>query len=94
LTIPVAADQQSRASSPLYIVPVDPKNVTASEIVAIHAEQTYLNQPEYAGAYHPIDGWLQRFGLLEPLGYVIWGFGSMPSWVLMILISFFGRQAM
>jgi hypothetical protein len=75
-------------------VPVFPKNVTTLDIVKIHTEKTYLEQAEYKGAYHPIDGSLQKYGLLEPLGYLIWGFGSTPSWLIMIGISFFSRQMM
>lgn len=94
LLVSMPAGEKSRAPSPLHIVRIFPKNVTTQEIVKIHTEKTYLNRPEYTGAYHPIDGWLQRFGLLEPLGYVIWGFALIPSWLFMIGISFFSRQFM
>jgi hypothetical protein len=92
--ISVPTGGQSRAPSPLHIVPVFPKNVTTYDIVNIHTHKAYLDRPEYTGAYHPIDGWLQKYKLLEPLGYVIWGFGSTPSWLFMIGISFFSRQMM
>lgn len=92
--VSVPTGGQSRAASPLHIVPIYPKNVTTQDIVKIHTEKTYLSRPEYTGAYHPIDGWLQRFRLLDPLGYVVWSFGSTPSWLLMIAISFFSRQVM
>jgi hypothetical protein len=75
-------------------MPIYPKNVTTQDIVKIHAEKTYLVQPEYTGAYHPVDGWLARLGLQDPLGYVVWGLGSIPSWLFMILISLFSRQLM
>lgn len=71
-----------------------PQNVTAEQIVKIHTDKTYLETPEYTGAWHPIDGWLQKYGLLQPLGYVFWGFGSTPSWLVMIAISFLSRQMM
>lgn len=93
-SISVPTGGQSRAPSPLHIVPIYPNNVTTQDILKIHTDKAYLNRPEYTGAYHPIDGSLQRFGLLEPLGYVMWGFGSMPSWLFMIGISFVSRQLM
>jgi hypothetical protein len=43
---------------------------------------------------HPIDGELAKFGLLTPLGYVLWLFGTIPSWAFMIGISFFSRSFM
>lgn len=92
--ISVPTGGRSSAPSPLHIVPIYPKNVTAQDIVKIHTEKAYLSRPEYTGAYHPIDGWLQQFGLLEPLGYVIWAVGSTPSWLFMIGVSFLSRQLM
>jgi hypothetical protein len=92
--ISVPAVGEPRGASPLHIIPIFPRNVTTQYIVKIHTEKTYLDQPEYTGAYHPIDGSLQKFGILEPLGYVMWGFGTTPSWLLMIGISFFSRQIM
>jgi len=75
-------------------MPIHPNNVTTQDIVKIYTEKAYLEQPEYTGAYHPIDGWLQRFRLLEPIGYAMWGMGTTPSWLLMIGISFLSRQLM
>ena len=92
--ISVPAGGQSRAPSPLHIVPIFPQNITSQAVVKIHTEKSYLKQPEYNGAYHPMDGWLQQYKVLEPLGYVTWGFGSTPSWLFMIAISFFSRQMM
>lgn len=92
--IAVPTGGQPRASSPLHIVPVFRKNVTTQDILKIHTEKSYLDRAEYTGVYHPIDGRLQQFGILEPLGYVMWGFGSTPSWLLMIVVSVFSKKIM
>jgi hypothetical protein len=92
--ISIPTSGQPRGPSPLHIMPIHPKNVTSQDMVKIHTQKAYLDQPEYTGAYHPIDGWLQRFRLLEPLGYAMWFMGSTPSWLLMIGISFLSRQLM
>lgn len=92
--IPVPVGGQARALSSLHIVPVFPQNVTTQDVVKIHTEKKYLEQEEYTGAYHPIDGWLEQLGLLKPLGFVVWVFGSTPSWIFMIVISFFSKALM
>lgn len=50
--------------------------------------------PVYEGFLHPVDGWMARFGLQEYFGYLIWGMGTTPSWIIMIVISFVSRQFM
>ncbi|KAH8710081.1 hypothetical protein GQ44DRAFT_714784 [Phaeosphaeriaceae sp. PMI808] len=41
-----------------------------------------------------IENVLQKFGLAVPYAYITWGFSKMPSWLPMILISFFSRSIM
>lgn len=43
---------------------------------------------------HPLDGVLAQFGVQEYLGWVIYGMGTTPSWIIMIGISFLSRQFM
>lgn len=86
------AGDQPTPKSPLRIVQLNATTVTAEEIVALHTENKILGYEEYEGAFHPIDGALTKFQLLMPLGYLLWGFGSTPTWLLMVAISFFTRQ--
>lgn len=90
--IPRQSDPQ--AKTPLHIVDLNHTAVTATEIVNIKSQKSYLNKEEYTGALHPIDGWLRKFNILTPMGYVLWGFGTIPSWMMMIGISFLSRQFM
>ncbi|KAL2862893.1 uncharacterized protein BJX67DRAFT_289079 [Aspergillus lucknowensis] len=88
------AQPEERPSTPLYLVYVNSTTVTPETIYKIHSEKTYENRPAYDGAFHPTDGWLAKYGLFVPLGYVIYGFGIVPSWLFMILISMASRTMM
>lgn len=37
---------------------------------------------------------MARFGVQEWFGYLIWGMGTTPSWLIMIVLSFVSRQIM
>lgn len=50
--------------------------------------------PAYEGWLHPVDGWMARFNVQHFFGYLIWGMGTTPSWIIMIVISFVSRQFM
>jgi len=93
-TVPKKSDPQAKV--PLHIVPLNLSSVTTADIVSIPSasKSRYLDFPEYEGAVHPFDGWMAQFNILIPFGYVMWGFGSTPSWMIMIAISFVSRQIM
>lgn len=93
-SVPKQADPQPKV--PLHVVPLNMSTVTTGDFLSIPSasKSRYLDYPEYEGAVHPFDGWLAKFNLLMPFGYVMWGFGSTPSWLMMIGISFVSRQIM
>jgi len=84
------------ASGPtrLYITHVNTTTVTPADFVKVQTEKLYLEEDEYKGAFHPIDGWITKAGLTLPMGYVLWFFSATPSWMIMIGISFVSRQIM
>jgi len=93
-SIPHALADQS-ASAPLaYYILLNRTSVTASEITAISTKETYKTTAPYEGIWHPFTGLIAQYQLGMPIGYVIWGFSKMPSWLPMILISFFSRSFM
>ncbi|KAA8648782.1 hypothetical protein EYZ11_004931 [Aspergillus tanneri] len=94
LQVPQAQNREERPATALHTVYLNSTTVTPETIYEIHSKKTYENKPAYEGAFHPTDGWLARAGLLVPVGYVIYGFGAIPSWLFMILISFFSRSMM
>ncbi|KAL4792113.1 hypothetical protein BDV19DRAFT_369143 [Aspergillus venezuelensis] len=89
-----AAQIEERPSTPLHIVYVNSTTVTPEAIYKIHSDKIFEDKPAYEGAFHPTDGWLAQYGLLVPLGYVIYGFGIVPSWLFMIIISMASRTMM
>lgn len=82
--------------SPMRELKINITDIQTSQFTSIPrgGESRYLEYPEYTGVLHYIDGAAVKYQLLMPIGWVIWGFGAMPSWALMIGISFFSRQYM
>jgi len=75
-------------------VPLNTSSTTASDIVKIHTSKTYEKFDVYEGAFHPFDGWLAKFGLNQPLAFVLTAFALVPSWAFMIIISLASRTFM
>jgi len=92
--LPVSGADLSDRITPLHIIPLNMTTTTTQEIVKIHTDKTYKEVEEYTGHYHPINGTLAKFGLLTPLGYLLYGMGVVPSWAIMIVISFLSRNVM
>jgi hypothetical protein len=90
------AQAPGEASGPthLHIVRINGTTVSATDFVKLFTEKTFLEEEEYTGFLHPIDGVVAKYGLTKPLGYVMWFFGTTPSWMIMIGISFISRQVM
>ena len=87
------ADQSKPVTTARYI-PLNHTTVTAQQIAEIHTKQKYTETAPYEGYFHPFDSQLAKTGLNLPVAYVMWGFGKMPSWLPMILISFLSRTFM
>jgi hypothetical protein len=87
------ADQTTPATT-VYYLPLNRTTVTAQDIVTIVTEQRFKSHTPYEGFFHPFDGTLAKLGLAIPFGWVVYGFSVMPSWALMIGISFFSRSFM
>lgn len=94
LQVPQVSTEEPRLPYSLHIVALNSTTVTPETIYKIHSEQTYQNVPLYDGALHPFDGWLAQYGLNVPLGYLMFGFSAVPTWVVMIAVSYFSRTYM
>lgn len=46
------------------------------------------------GYFHPFDGELAQYGVAVPVAYVLWGLSVVPSWAMMLGVSFLSRTMM
>ncbi|KAI9837634.1 MAG: hypothetical protein M1838_004776 [Thelocarpon superellum] len=79
------------SKSQIHIVSLNSTSTTSSEIMDIHAAETWKKQPPYEGLFHPFDGIFAQLGVSEVVGYVLWGFAMIPSWMFMLIISIGSR---
>ncbi|ETN43985.1 uncharacterized protein HMPREF1541_10850 [Cyphellophora europaea CBS 101466] len=91
-----ATSSNPDAASDLRIIRLNSTTVTTEDIVSIPSTSTsrYQKYTPYEGMLHPIDGTFQKFGLTIPFGYALWALGAVPSWLMMLVISFASRQIM
>ncbi len=92
--LPRPLPDQSKPATTVRIIPLNRTDVTSADIFAIHTKELYKNYPVYEGMFHPFDGWLQRIGLAVPVGHVLYWFSKLPSWVIMVGMSFVSRLMM
>jgi len=85
---------QLDAKTPLYIHSLNTTTTTPETYVELWKTGSYKEGGVYEGYFHPVDGPLAKFGAAIPLGYVLWGFSLVPSWVFMIGVSFISRTMM
>ncbi|KAG9248185.1 hypothetical protein BJ878DRAFT_489383 [Calycina marina] len=67
---------------------------TVKTFTDLHSTESWKETPLYEGIFHPFNGPLAQYGLNVPLGYVLWVFAVVPSWLFMIGISFISRNIM
>ncbi|KAL2185500.1 hypothetical protein L209DRAFT_756654 [Thermothelomyces heterothallicus CBS 203.75] len=92
--------QVAPAPAPVEILTkrVNLTTVTAQDVVDAY---TAANRTEAGwrtippdGYFHPTEGKLAKLGLAVPLGYVFWALNAIPSWGMMLLVSFLSRTMM
>ncbi|KAL2024282.1 hypothetical protein VTK56DRAFT_8764 [Thermocarpiscus australiensis] len=68
---------------------------TSQDVVdAYTKDKAEVNFRKYEGYFHPIDGLFAKYGLSVPLGYFFWGLNAIPTWGMMLLMSFVSRTLM
>lgn len=85
------------AQSDIYVKRLNLTSVTSDKIVdfykAENREVTWRKM-DADGYFHPFDGFFAKYGLAVPLGYLFWGLNVVPSWALMLGVSFVSRSMM
>lgn len=87
----------------IYTKRVNTTTVTAQALVDAYAVDFHqsANKTEagwrwydQTGYFHPIEGKLAKMGVSVPLGYVFWALNAVPSWAMMLVVSFVSRWMM
>ena len=91
---PVPQPDQSAPATTIWVNYLNITTSSAGDMVALHTGKKYETGILYEGFFHPFDGPLAQLGLIKPLGYVLFGFGMVPSWAFMILVSMVSRTVM
>jgi hypothetical protein len=94
IQLPQPLADQSTPATTVRVLSFNRTTVSATEIAAVHLQETYKQTAPYEGFFHPFNGPLAEYGLNIPVGYAIWGFSKIPSWAFMIGVSFVSRNIM
>jgi len=78
----------------VYFKRLNLSTTTSKDFLDLYAQEDKSNLFLHEGYFHPIDGVLAKNGIAVPLGYVLHFFNLVPSWALMLVVSFFSRSMM
>jgi len=92
--IPKPLADQSAPYPTVRYQPLNRTSTTAQTYKELIVDNKIEEVVPYEGFFHPFSGEIQKYNLAIPYGYITWGFSKMPSWLPMILISFFSRSIM
>jgi hypothetical protein len=70
------------------------EQVTGEDGVPTQKKKNVWHRYDPDGYFHPFDGKLAKLGLLVPVAYFIWGISAIPSWGMMLIVSFMSRTMM
>ena len=87
------ADQSAPAPTARFI-PLNRTSTTIDTLKKLVLDKEYEKTEPYEGLWHPFNGKIQQLGIAYPVGYALWAFSKMPSWLPMILISLLSRSFM
>lgn len=82
------------AKTDIYTKRVNLTTSTPESIAAIYEDKARATFHHLDGYFHPLDGVMAEYGLAVPFGYFIWFFNVIPSWALMLAVSFFSNSFM
>ncbi|KAM7208500.1 hypothetical protein V8F20_001181 [Naviculisporaceae sp. PSN 640] len=107
---PVLCNSFSAATGSIYVFDVLPEpaqtevywkrfnltTVTSKDIIDQwnKGSKADFNHVEPDSWFHPFTGKLANYGLAVPLGYFFWIMNVIPSWAMMLLVSFLSRSMM
>lgn len=78
----------------IHVIGLNLTTTSVETFSELHSTQSWKKSELHDGYFHPFDGPVAKYGAAVPLGYILWGFSVVPSWVFMIGISFLSRTIM
>jgi hypothetical protein len=82
------------ASINLWAKRLNMTTVTSDDFVQLHTNGYKETSKLHDGIFHPFNGWFAQNGLSTIVGYVLWGFNLVPSWLFMVVVSMLSRTMM
>ena len=78
----------------IYKKRLNATTVTSDDIVALRDADKEKTFKRVDGLFHPFNGKIAELGLSNAVGYFFWGFGLIPSWMTMLVLSMVSRSMM
>lgn len=79
----------------IYIKRLNLTTTTPDTIVDLFQNRADKSQfKKKDGYFHPFNGELAQYGVAVPVAYLLWGLSVVPSWAMMLGISFISRTMM
>ncbi|KAK2796559.1 hypothetical protein FQN50_009504 [Emmonsiellopsis sp. PD_5] len=94
IQVPARVPGEPKPPTPIHIVGINATTVNADKFYTTHSEKTWQQRKELESAFHPMDGFLAQYGLNVALGYFVYYMAMVPSWLMMVGISFLSRTIM
>ena len=82
------------AETDIYIKRLNLTTTDSKTLLDLYASEDKSAFKKHDGYFHPLDGPLAKNGLAVPLGYLLWAFNAVPSWMMMLGVSFISRSMM
>lgn len=79
----------------IYMKRLNMSTATPDDFVEVYKTRQDKSQfTKKEGYFHPFDGELAKYGVAVPVAYLLWGLSVVPSWAMMLGISFISRTMM
>ncbi len=82
------------AKTDIYYKRLNLTTSTAETFTSLYESKSKEGLKLFEGHFHPLDGTLAVNGLAVPVAYILYLFGLVPNWVVMIGVSFLSRTMM
>lgn len=82
------------AEIPIHIHRMNLTSATSQELLDLYASGKREDLWAHEGYFHPYNGIVAKYGIGMPVAYALWFFNAVPSWAVMLVVSFASRTLM